>query len=172
MAEEPLTREQEGEQSVEELKKALAEERTRAEGLMSSLQRWQADYRNLQKRTDQEKKESLAWSNADLIKSLLPVVDDMERALSLLDTHGKDSDWLEGFKIIQRNLQEVLRSHGCKEIECIGQPFDPNLHEAIAHEPGEEGVVISEHRKGYIMKDKVLRASQVIVGNGQSKEGS
>jgi len=78
----------------------------------------------------------------------------------------KESSWGEGFKIIQRNMQDILRAHGCSEIECIGKPFDPNLHEAVGYEDGEEGMIISEHRKGYTMKNKVLRASQVTVGKG------
>jgi molecular chaperone GrpE len=96
----------------------------------------------------------------------LPVVDDMERAFNMVDPKSQDSTWVEGFRIIQRNLQDILRSHGCTEIECVGQPFDPNLHEAVAYEEGEEGMVVSEHRKGYTMKDKLLRASQVAVGKG------
>jgi molecular chaperone GrpE len=171
VGEEPLTQGQEGAQSIEDLKRALDEEKSRGDGLLASLQRSEADFRNYKKRTDQEKKDSLAWSNAELVKSLLPVVDDIQRAFTMVDPKCQDSTWLEGFRIIQRNLQDILRAHGCVEIDCVGTPFDPNLHEAIAHEPGEEGMVITEHRKGYTMKDKVLRASQVTVGNGESKRG-
>jgi molecular chaperone GrpE len=168
VGEEPLTQEQE---STEDLKRALAGEKARADEYWASLQRSMADFRNYKKRTDQEKIDSLTWSNAELIKSLLPVVDDIERAFSMVDPECQDSKWLEGFRIIQRNLQDILKSHGCVEIDCIGVPFDPNLHEAVAHEPGEEGMVISQHRKGYTMKNKVLRASQVTVGNGQLENG-
>jgi molecular chaperone GrpE len=164
VGEEPLTQEQE---STEDLKKALTGEKARADEYLSALQRSEADFRNYKKRTEHEKQDSLTWSNAELIKSLLPVVDDMERAFSMVDPECNDSKWLEGFRIIQRNLQDILKSHGCVEIDCIGVPFDPNLHEAVAHEPGEEGMVISQHRKGYTMKNKVLRASQVTVGNGE-----
>jgi len=164
VGEEPVTQEEE---NIEDLKKALAEEKARADENLASLQRAAADFRNYKKRTEQEKQDSLMWSNADLIKSLLPVVDDMERAFSMMDPHDKDSTWIEGFRIIQRKLQDVLKANGCTEIECVGLPFDPNLHEAVAHEGGDEGIVITEHRKGYTMKNKVLRASQVTVGNGE-----
>jgi molecular chaperone GrpE len=165
LAEEPVTHEQE---NVEELEKNVAEEKDKASSYLASLQRSEADFRNYKKRIEQEKQEALTWTNAELIKSLLPVVDDMERAISMMDpaVAVKESSWGEGFKIIQRNMQDILRAHGCSEIECIGKPFDPNLHEAVGYEDGEEGMIISEHRKGYTMKNKVLRASQVTVGKG------
>lgn len=164
MAEEQIIQELD---SVEELRKALAAEKEKADSHLAAAQRATADYQNLKKRTEQEKQESLNWSNAALIRAILPAVDDMERAFNMVPSDLADSEWVRGFRIIQRNLQDVLRNHGCTEIECVGLPFDPNLHEAVAYEDGEEGTVISEHRKGYRMKDKVLRASQVAVGKGQ-----
>ena len=166
MAEDPVTQEE----NIEDLKKALEEEKSKAESYLASLQRSEADFRNYKKRIEQEKQESLFWTNADLIKSLLTVVDDMERAFTMVDPKFQDSTWVEGFRIIQRNLQDILKAHGCTEIECIGKPFDPNLHEAIGYEEGQEGMVISEHRKGYTMKNKVLRASQVTIGNGSGEK--
>ena len=164
MAEDPAVQEQE---SVEDLKKALSDGKARADSYLASLQRSEADFRNYKKRVEQEKLESITWSSAELMKSILPTVDDMERAFQMVDSSGQDSTWMDGFRIIQRKLQDILRAHGCTEIECIGTPFDPNLHEAVAYEEGDEGMVISEHRKGYLMKDKVLRASQVSVGKGK-----
>lgn len=166
MAEEPVTQENE---NIEDLKQALLEEKKKAAEYLADAQRERADYQNLKKRTEQDKQESLKWSNAELIRSILPAVDDMERAFTMVDPQFTDSTWIEGFRIIQRQLQDALRAHGCTEIECVGKPFDPNLHEAVTYEDGEEGMVISEHRKGYIMKDKVLRASQVAVGRGDQQ---
>jgi molecular chaperone GrpE len=165
VAEQPVTQEQD---SVEDPSKALAEEKSKADNYLANLQRSEADFRNYKKRVEQEKQESLNWSNAELIRSILPVLDDIERAFSMVDPSVEGSTWLEGFKIIQRNLQDVLKAHGCTEIECVGVAFDPNLHEAVAHEEGAEGVIISEHRKGYMMKNKVLRAPQVTVGKGKT----
>ncbi len=166
MAEEPI-RQEEAQDDIDLLKKALAEEKDKTEKYLASAQRATADYQNLKKRTEQEKQESLAWSNVELIKLLLPVIDDMERAFDHVDPKFKDTAWVDGFRQIQRKLQEILRSHGCTEIECLGQPFDPNFHEAIGYEEGEEGMVIGEHRKGYQMKNRVLRAAQVTVGKGK-----
>lgn len=165
MAEEQITPEPE---SVEELKKALSAEKDKAESYLASAQRATADYQNLKKRTEQEKQELVNWSNAELIRALLPAVDDMGRAFNMIDPELIESEWVKGFRIIQRNLQDVLRAHGCSEIECVGKPFDPNLHEAVAYVEGEDGTIMSEHRKGYLMKDRVLRASQVAVGNGKT----
>ena len=168
MAEDPITQEN---LSIEELKEALSEERKKSAEYLADAQRERADYQNLKKRTEQDKQESLKWSNAELIRSILPAIDGMEIAFTMVDPQFIDSTWVEGFRIIQRQLQDALRSHGCTEIECVGKPFDPNLHEAVTYEDGEEGTVISEHRKGYMMKDRVLRASQVAVGKGKQDEG-
>jgi molecular chaperone GrpE len=157
-------------EDIEALKTALVAEKEKAEQYLASAQRATADYQNLKKRTEQEKQESLAWSNAELIKLLLPAIDDMERAFAHVDPKFSESVWVEGFRQIQRKIQEVLRSHGCNEIECLGQPFDPNFHEAIGYEDGEEGIVIGEHRKGYQMKNRVLRAAQVTVGKGNNSD--
>jgi molecular chaperone GrpE len=164
VGEDPAAQEQE---SVEDIEGALSEEKARADNYLASLQRSEADFRNYKKRVEQEKLDSITWSSGELIKSVLPIVDDMERAFQMLDPSGQDSTWIDGFRIIQRKLQDILRAHGCTEIECVGAPFDPNLHEAVAYEEGDEGMVISEHRKGYLMKNKVLRASQVSVGKGK-----
>lgn len=166
MAEEPVMQESE---NIEELKQALLEEQKKAAEYLADAQRERADYQNLKKRTELEKQESINSINAEFIRALLPVIDDMERAFSMIDSQSNNANWVDGFRIIQRNLQDILKVHGCTEIECLGQPFDPNLHEAVAYEDGEEGVVVTEHRKGYTMRNKILRASQVAVGNGKSK---
>jgi molecular chaperone GrpE len=132
-----------------DLKKALAEAEDRAKTYLADAQRERADYQNLKKRTEQEKQENLSWANAEMMRQLLPVVDDMERAFNMVDPKFKDSTWVEGFRIIQRNLQDILRAHGCTVIECVGQPFDPNFHEAVAYEDGEEGMVVSDTVKLY-----------------------
>ncbi|MCX5996633.1 MAG: nucleotide exchange factor GrpE [Chloroflexi bacterium] len=167
MAEEPVTQENE---NIEDLKEALLEEKKKAAEYLADALKARADYQNLKKRNEQDRQESLKWSNAELIRSILPAIDDMERAFTMVDPQYSGSTWVEGFRIIQRQLQDALRAHGCIEIECVGKPFDPNLHEAVTYADGAEGTVISEHRKGYIMKDKVLRASQVAVGRGNQEE--
>jgi molecular chaperone GrpE len=165
LAEESVSQEQD---NIVGLKKAVAEAEEKANTYLADAQRERADYQNLKKRTEQEKQEYQSWANSEMMRQLLPIVDDMGRAFNMVDPKFKDSTWVEGFRIIQRNLQDILQAHGCMAIECVGQTFDPNFHEAVGYEDGDEGIVVSEHRKGYIMKDKLLRASQVTVGKGNN----
>ena len=165
MSEEQVAQESE---NIENLKKALAEERQRAAEYLVDAQRERADYQNLKKRTEQEKQEYLTSLKAEFIRTLLPVLDDMEHAFSMVEPASQNSAWVEGFRMIQRKLLNILKEHGCSVVECVGQPFDPSLHEAVAYEEGEEGMVIAEHRKGYTIKDKLIRVPQVIVGKGKA----
>lgn len=167
MAEEQVAQHSE---NIEELKKALEEEKQRAAEYLADAQRERADYRNLKKRTEQEKQEYSTSLKTEFIRTLLPVLDDMEHAFSMVDPASKNSAWIQGFRMIQRKLQDILTEHGCTVIECVGQPFDPSLHEAVAYEEGDEGMVIAEHRKGYTIKDKIIRAPQVTVGKGKVEE--
>jgi molecular chaperone GrpE len=169
LAEEPNKQEK---NDVESVKAALDESREKAESNLAGWQRERADFSNYKKRVEQERLESFNLASSELIKRFLPVVDDMQRAFDMVDPKFNDAAWVEGFRQIQRKLQDILRDCCCTEIECLGQPFDPNLHEAIAHEEGDEGMVIGEHRKGYMMNERVLRAAQVIVGKGNFDQAS
>ena len=80
-----------------------------------------------------------------------------------------DANWVEGVRMIERKLRTILESEGLSCIEAIGEPFDPYQHEAVRQESGEEGVVLDEVQKGYKFKDKVIRASQVVVGSGETE---
>ena len=164
MAEEHVAQES---KDITDLKKALEEEKKRSAEYLSDAQRERADYQNLKKRTEQEKQEYSTSLKAEFIRTLLPVLDDMEHAFSMVDPAFQNSAWIEGFRMIQRKLQDILREHGCVTMECVGQPFDPSLHEAVAYEEGDEGMIIAEHRKGYTINDKLIRAPQVTVGKGK-----
>ena len=158
---------------VASLQKALNEEKTKAERFLVNWQRAQADYINFKKRCDQEKDEVKQFSNAMLIVSMLPVLDDLERALASVSVKIAGLTWVEGIKLILRKFQTVLEAQGLSEIKAIGQPFDPKLHEAVMRAPGEEGIVIEELQKGYKLKDRVIRPSMVVVGQGkEQKENS
>lgn len=168
MAEEAVKQDSQNSENIEELKQALLEEKKKAAEYLDDARKARADYQNLKKRTEQERQEFLNMFNADFIKALLPIIDDMERAFTMVDPQFKDAPWVEGFRMIQNKLQGLLKARGCTEIECLGKPFDPNFHEAVGYEAGEEGIIISEQRKGYALNNKVLRASQVTVGSGTS----
>jgi molecular chaperone GrpE len=155
-----------GKLDVEILKQERAQEKERAEAYLTSLQRVKADFDNYKKRVEQERHDQVGWANAELIKKLLPVLDDLDRAFAGLPHKAKEANWVEGFKLIHRKLLSVLEAEGVVEVECVGEQFDPNIHDAVMQREGEEGVVLDKVCKGYKLKDRWLRAPQVVVGNG------
>ena len=164
---EPETVEQEDNES---LKKALEEETAKAESYLASWQRTQADFINYKRRIEQEREDFAKSSNATLILSLLPALDDLQRAIESVPHRREKQPWLEGIKMVERKLQTALELYGAKPIEALGKPFDPNYHEAVRQDRGEEGMVVEEMRKGYTLNDKVLRPSMVVVGNGEGEK--
>ena len=148
------------------LKKALEEEKEKAEKYLANWQRTQADFENFRKRSEQERIEQASFANAGLICELLPVIDDLERALENIPDNSADVTWGEGMKLIHRKLQAVLQAVGLTEIEAEGENFDPHLHEAMLHGDGEEGKVVEVLQKGYKLHERVIRPSKVKVGKG------
>ena len=154
------------EEDVESLKKALAEEQARAEGYLASWQRAQADFANFKRRTDQERNETVIRANAALMLNLLPVLDDLERALDNISEKLSRLTWVDGIVLIYRKLKSTLEANGLSEVKALGETFDPNFHEAALYDDGEEGKVIEELQKGYMLHDRVLRPAMVKVGRG------
>ena len=152
---------------IEELERELAEARAKGEEHLYNWQRSAADFANFKRRTDEERAMVGQFSNALLIGKLLAVLDDFDRALESVPAEAHDS-WIEGVQLVERKLRGVLEAEGVTQIEAIGQPFDPNLHEAVAHEetadhPDNE--VIDEVQRGYRLHDRVIRPSLVRVAN-------
>lgn len=117
-----------------------------------------------------EQAEYSAAANARLLEKLLPIVDDVDRAFAALPEEAADSEWVNGFRLIQRKLQQLLETEGVTAIAAEGQTFDPALHYAVSHEEQEgfsEGDVIAQVAKGYRLGDRVLRPAMVRV----AKEG-
>ena len=128
--------------------------------LEHQLKRALADYQNLERRIDEERRLLSHLSSALVIEKLLPVLDNLESA----QKHLKD----EGLEIVTKQFKEVLVSEGVEEIVSEGSPFDPNLHEATEIlESEKDGIVLKVLRKGYKINDKVLRPAQVAVGRGK-----
>lgn len=157
-------------EDIETLQQALSEEKERAQKYLASWQRSQADLANYRQRSDQEKKETIEFANSLLISSLLPVIDDLERAIASVPAELADSSWTHGIMLIYNKLKATLRSQGLTEIEARGERFDPRLHEAVMQQEGEEGLVVDETQKGYRFRDRVIRPSLVIVGTGQGRD--
>jgi len=151
------------------LKQALAEAKAKAEANLANWQRAQADFINYKRRTEQEKEEINQFAKATLILDLLPALDDLERAFTVIPPRLTKASWVDGIKLIGRKLQTTLEAQGLSEIKAVGTPFNPHLHEAVRQDKGKEGVVIEEVQKGYKFRDKIIRPSKVVVGNGEEE---
>jgi molecular chaperone GrpE len=146
------------EAKIAELESARAEDRDRHLRLA-------ADFDNFKKRARQEQLETIQHASAELIGRLLPALDDLHKALENKPA-GTDESWLKGLELSVRKLEEALGAHGLEPIEAIGARFDPKLHEAIGHEESAEhpeDTVVSELRRGYRIRDRVVRPALVKV---------
>jgi molecular chaperone GrpE len=153
---------------------SLEEQLVRAQGdaqkYLDNWRRAEADFQNYKRRAEQERDDSRRFAGISLISNLLPIVDDLERAFGSLDGGLAGLTWLDGLRLIYRKLVMLLENAGVKPIEAAGQPFDPRYHEAVAHIEGEDGKVLSEVQRGYMLHDRVLRPAMVVVGKGTGEE--
>ena len=156
---------------IDAVKAQLDEERQKAQSYYASWQRAAADYQNFKRRVEEERSETARFANAALIINMLPLLDDLDRALKNVDAHLAGLTWVDGIRLIHRKFQAVLEMTGVEEIEADGQTFDPSLHEAVSQGPGEESKVISVVQKGYRLGDRVIRPAMVVVGNGEEASG-
>jgi len=128
-----------------------------------------AEFDNFRRRTIKERSELLQTAGKDVIVSLLPVLDDFDRAIRYMENTTDVNAVKEGVVLIQQKLKNILGQKGLKEMQAVGTPFDPELHEAITNVPVAEedkkGKVIDEVEKGYYQNDTVVRHAKVVVGN-------
>jgi molecular chaperone GrpE len=148
---------------LEALQNQLAEAESKMSEYKDGWARSQAEFQNYKKRIERDNELTYAYMKGDIIKKVLPALDDLERALQNRPT---DDAWAGGIELIARKLQNILESEGVKRIEAKGAAFDPNFHEAITHEPSEE--VESEHvidvvQNGYMLGERVIRPALVRV---------
>ena len=151
---------------------ALVEDlRAEAAANLDKYQRAVADMANYRRRKEQESLRIGAQTRRAVMHSFLPVVDDFERALEAVDGDVQ-SDWIEGFRLIERKLWSILESEGVRPMESIGEPFDPSLHEAVEVDPEAQSAdtVVGEYRRGYFIGDDVLRPAMVKVGSSMSAD--
>jgi molecular chaperone GrpE len=149
------------ERELEDAKHSDAEHR-------NNWHRSAADFANFKRRTDEERVTLTRFSNAVLIGKLLSVLDDFDRALESVPAEEANDPWVEGVQLVERKLRNVLESEGVTPIEAVGQPFDPNLHEAVVHEDTADhpdNQVIGELQRGYRLHDRLIRPSLVRVAN-------
>lgn len=156
---------------VEGLQARLEEEKSKAQDYLANWQRAAADYQNFKRRVEQERGETARLANAALIINILPLLDDLERALTTVDTHLAGLTWVDGIRLIYRKFQAVLEAAGVSEIKAEGETFDPAVHEAVMFGEGEEGKVVSELQRGYMLGNRVIRPAMVVVGKAKKEAG-
>ena len=159
-------------------------ERSEAEDPMAGLQadldrfrdlasRSQADFENYKKRSAREKEEAIKYANSSLLQRLVAIIDNFELGLAAAKEQSAESPIYSGMVLVQKQLNDLLVENGLQAIEAEGKPFDPNLHEAIAHEPSDrvsEGIVLRQTSRGYRFKDRLLRPAKVVVSSGPAKK--
>ena len=163
-------------EELEEVKKELPPEKSETELLKEGLEetknrylRALADFDNYKKRAQIEREQFVQFANESLITDILPILDGFGRAMEAAKKIKAGEEMMKGLALIKKQLEDVLMKHGILEIEALGMPYDPNIHEAILQKEhaGPEGVIIEEMQKGYTLHGRVIRPSMVIV----SKKG-
>ena len=151
------------ETEIEALQRQLGEAQAKAAENLDGWQRAQAEFINYKNRVQRDREMDYLSMKADIIKKMLPVLDDIERALA---NRPEGDSWANGMELIARKFQNILEAENVKRIEAAGQPFDPNFHEAISSEPNEaveSGHVIDVVENGYMLGERVIRPARVRV---------
>jgi molecular chaperone GrpE len=148
---------------IDTLKKKLEEAESKTSEYKDSWLRSQAEFQNYRKRLERDNEVMYLSMKGDIIKKVLPLLDDLERALQ---NRAADDAWASGIELIARKFQNILESEGLKRIDALGKEFDPNFHEAISHEPAngaQSGHVIGVVQNGYMLGERVIRPALVRV---------
>jgi len=151
---------------VKRLRQELEAKSEEAKNNYDRFVRQAAELENFKKRAAREKEDAVRFANESLVKDLLPVIDNLERAVAHAQGGGNGKPLVEGVEMVLKGLLDVLGKHGVAQISAVGQPFDPGKHEAMAQVETEEhapNTVIEEHHKGYMLKDRLLRPALVTV---------
>jgi molecular chaperone GrpE len=160
------------EKQLEELEERVAQAEAERDSHLADLQRLAADFENYRKRAVRDRESMVAHAHERLMKALLPVLDDLERALEAAAKH-EEAKLEEGVELVARELRAALQREGLAEIETDGR-FDPHVHEALLAQPSdrEEGSVIEVLQKGYRLGDRVLRPARVVISQGEPQEAA
>ncbi|MBL8868625.1 MAG: nucleotide exchange factor GrpE [Planctomycetaceae bacterium] len=136
---------------------------------MERALRAQAELENFRKRVYRDTEQQLKFASIGLLKDVLEVADNLQRALDAANQSDSTGSVAQGIQMVQNQLTTVLGKHGCVPIEAIGKPFDPNFHEALTQMPSADqpaGNILQELRRGYMLHERVVRPSQVILSSG------
>src|SRR5262245_37637527 len=166
MADDPVEQGESAENEASQPDPALAQLTEERDGLRDRLLRVTAEFDNYRKRIDRERREATERAAEGVLGDLLPILDDLERALAADTGDASAESYRRGVELIHKQILDLLTRRGVRPIETIGQQFDPNLHQAVVSEsvPGvPEGEIIDELRRGYLLGDRLLRAAMVKV---------
>jgi len=151
---------------IDSLRQQLAAKELEAKNNYDRFLRQVAELENFKKRTARERDDAIRFANESLIKDLLPVVDNLERAVAHASGGGNGKPIVEGVEMVLKGLLDAMAKHGVTQISAVGQPFDPSKHEAmaqVASDAHEPNVVVDELHKGYMLRDRLLRPALVSV---------
>lgn len=155
--------------TIEKLRTELEERTELADERLNQLKYLQADFDNYRKKFEKERQDIIELANENLVKELLMIIDDFERALLLVENEKNK----EGLILLHKNFFKILEKHGLKKIDALGKKFDSNFHEVLCKEvSGEENdTILEEMQKGFMLKSKVIRPSKVKIAEKVVKEG-
>jgi molecular chaperone GrpE len=152
--------------TIVDLQLQLEAEKKKNEECLDALRRMQADFINYKRRSVQEQQEARASAESSVIERLLPVLDDLGRALDATPTEYADQSWVEGIFLVRRRLFNTLEQMGVRQVGNVGEAFDPHIHDALMTQSGTGspmGTVVQVTRSGYAMGERIIRPAQVIV---------
>ncbi len=152
-------------QEVDILNAKIEEQKQELDDREDRIKRLMAEFENFKKRSDKERTGMYTSVMGDVVMKLLPVLDNLEKAV---ESSTQDEQYKNGIELVMKQFKDVLTANGVKEIEAVGKPFDPSMHEAVSLvEDNNLGskIVKEEYRKGYMIGDRVLRHSMVVVAN-------
>ncbi len=161
--------------SKEELVELIKKKDEELAALNDKFLRLAAEMDNTRKRLEREREEAVCYANEQIIRELLPVIDNLERAVQHANENSDIKTLLEGVKITLKSFISTLERFGCKPFDSVGKPFDPAYHEAIMQQESKEhpeNTVVQEYQRGYILKDRLLRPAMVVVSKAPKESGN
>jgi molecular chaperone GrpE len=156
---------------VAELRRALASKTAECQVLQDKYLRLAAEFENYKRVTQREQREQIRFGNEQILRELLPVLDNLERAIRSAKENGEGEALVQGVELTLKQLTEALAKFGVRPIASVGEPFDPTRHQAVAQVESAEvaaNMVVEEFQKGYLLHDRLLRAAMVSVSMGTS----
>ncbi len=139
------------------------------EELTGQVARAMADLQNYKRRSEEEKGSFVKFANAELLKIILPVLDNLDRSVTHLPEELKDNEWTKGMLHIHDDLIKTFEKLGISKVKTVGEMLDPNVHEALMAGPGEKDMIVEEFEPGYTLQGDVIKVAKVKVGDGSKK---